>query len=124
VSDGLARDLPRLLGGLGAELLLDPALIVAETMRAAPFLGLSPEELFFLGGEDYALLGSCPEYLWTQVSAAIPEARLLGRVCREKRITQGGKELHLRGFDHFSPDSSGYLGLNQKKQRPAAASKS
>ena len=102
VSDGLARDLPRLLGGLGAELLFDPAIVPTETARAAPSLRLSPEEFFLLGGEDYALLGACPEALWAQVSAAVPEARFLGRVCRENRITRNGKELHLRGFDHFS----------------------
>jgi len=102
VSDGLARDLPRLLGGLGAELLFDPALVSHETMRAAPLMGLSPEELFFLGGEDYALLGACPEHLWQHLSAAIPEARQLGRVCREERVTRNGKEFCLGGFDHFS----------------------
>ena len=110
VSDGLARDLPRLLGGLGAELLFESALLPAETARAASSLnlGLTPEELFFLGGEDYALLGACPEHLWPQVSA-IPEARFFGRVCREKRITHNGKDLRLHGFDHFSlaADASG-----------------
>ncbi|MCL1939031.1 MAG: class II aldolase/adducin family protein [Desulfovibrionaceae bacterium] len=116
VSDGLARDLPRLLGGFGAELAFDPALVPAETARAASSLGFSPEELFFLGGEDYALLGSCPQSLWPRISALIPEARFLGRVCRENVIAHNGKTLNLRGFDHFSP-----VPIGKERALPAVA---
>ena len=107
VSDGLIRDLPRLLGDLGAELLFDPALVPAETARAASLQGLSPEELFSLGGEDYALLGSCPQELWPRVSAVIPDASFLGHVRRERVIARNGNIVNLRGFDHFSSAPAG-----------------
>ena len=102
VSDGLARDLPRLLGGLGADLIFDPALVPVETARAASSMGLTPEEAFFLGGEDYALLGSCPRHIWPQLSSALPEARLLGHVLADPGIVRDGKVCALSGFDHFS----------------------
>ena len=102
VSDGLARDLPRLLNGLGAELMFDPALVPKETARAAPAMGFSSEEAFFLGGEDYALLGSCPRHLWPHLSALLPSARLLGHVSADRAVTRDGKALELHGFDHFS----------------------
>jgi thiamine-monophosphate kinase len=102
VSDGPARDLPRLLGGLGADLAVGPELLHPELAEAAEHMGASPEELYLLGGEDYALLGTCPEALWPAVRAAVPDAARLGRVCRETGLLLRGRPFTSRGFDHFS----------------------
>ena len=107
VSDGLARDLPRLLGPHGAALALDPAVIPPEVRIASTRLGRPPEQFFLLGGEDYALLGTCPEALWTLVSDAVPAARTLGRVCREPGLFLDGEPFAMDGFDHFSSARGG-----------------
>lgn len=102
VSDGLVRDLPRLLGGLGADLDFEPGIIPEETAKAAPLMGLLPEELFLLGGEDYSLAGACAKRMWPRVQQAVPEARLLGTVKSAPGLSLRGRDLALEGFDHFS----------------------
>ncbi|MDR2124831.1 MAG: thiamine-phosphate kinase [Desulfovibrio sp.] len=102
VSDGPARDLPRLLGGLGADLAVGPELLHPELAEAAGQMGASPDALFLLGGEDYALLGTCPEALWPDVQAAAPGAARLGRVRREAGLLLRGRPFTARGFDHFT----------------------
>jgi thiamine-monophosphate kinase len=104
-SDGLARDLPRLLGALGADLRISPGLIPEEVRSEAGRLGIAPEKIFLAGGEDYALLGSCPESLWPPVQKAVPAARLLGRVRKDGLFSCNGAGLSLAslaGFDHFA----------------------
>lgn len=103
LSDGLVRDLPRLLGGQGADLDPAPDLIAQEVIAAAPYLKTDPESLFLLGGEDYALLGSCPEDMLPALAAAVPDARLLGRVRERAGLYLRGKRIDLHGFDHFAP---------------------
>jgi thiamine-monophosphate kinase len=103
LSDGLARDLPRLLHGLGANLDFSPSLIAKEVTEAAPHMHCGPEEIFLLGGEDYALLGSCPEELMPRIADAVPAVRPLGRVQARAGLFRAGKELCLDGFDHFLP---------------------
>jgi ribulose-5-phosphate 4-epimerase/fuculose-1-phosphate aldolase/thiamine monophosphate kinase len=107
VSDGLVRDLPRLLGDYGATLDLPPEWPSDEVRAAAPLMGLSPEAVALLGGEDYALLGSCPEPLWPLLRKAAPAARLIGRVKEEGGVTHRGRPLPGRGFDHFAAALSG-----------------
>lgn len=102
VSDGLVRDLPRLLGPLGVELDVDPALVPLELHKAEELLGIPAEELFLLGGEDYALLGTCPMNAWPALSAAVPAAVRLGRAAEAPGLRLRGRELRLSGFDHFS----------------------
>lgn len=102
LSDGLARDLARLLGGLGADLFFDRSIIPPEVIAAAEVMGVEPEELFLLGGEDYALIGSCAGNFWPRLAGAVPEARLLGRADARPEITRQGLRLSLEGFDHFS----------------------
>jgi thiamine-monophosphate kinase len=114
VSDGPARDLPRLLGGLGADITVGPELLHAELAEAAERMGTSPEELYLLGGEDYALLGTCPETLWPDVRAAVPGASRLGRVRRESGLLLCGRPFTARGFDHFSDAA----GRTQEVRRP------
>lgn len=102
LSDGLARDLPRLLMGLGCHLDLEAEGIHREIHSAAKLMGLSPEALFLLGGEDYALIGTCPEACWARLRSAVPGARALGKVRAASEILWHGKPLALEGFDHFS----------------------
>lgn len=108
LSDGLARDLPRLLGPYGVDLSLAPRLFPEEVCKAASLLGLPPEQIFLLGGEDYALLGSCAEALWPRVSSAVPGARIIGRVREEPGLFLDRQPVVLDGFDHFaSPSEEG-----------------
>ena len=116
LSDGLARDLPRLLGPqLGAELNLPaphPTLLRwAEHERTltdthspdAPQTTLrqAAQRLAFLGGEDYALIGTCDPRAAAQVMATLPESALLGHVTKNPGLHCAGVNI-LEGFDHFA----------------------
>lgn len=107
LSDGLARDLPRLLGPHGILLTFDPALFSPELVRAAALYKMPVEQLFLHGGEDYALLGSCAEELWPRLREAVPAAKSIGRVCPEPGMFVGGKPVFISGFDHFSGGATG-----------------
>jgi thiamine-monophosphate kinase len=106
LSDGLARDLPRLLGmtrsGLGAELLIPEALLHEELVRHARMRGNDPAREAYLGGEDYALLGACSPNLLPSLHAALPGLWEIGTVTGSGGIrlngTWTGDDL---GFDHF-----------------------
>lgn len=109
VSDGLAVDLPRLLGApgsrnvLGAELSLGEDKLHREVMEHARLHGQDALREAYLGGEDYALLGACAPDLFTSLHAAIPELRAIGVVRTGGRIFMNGQEMTgLHGFDHFS----------------------
>ncbi len=106
LSDGLIRDLPRLLGGLGADLCFDKSIVPGEVIAAAEAMGSRPEDLFLLGGEDYALIGSCAEEFWPRLSEAVPGTRLLGRASTRPGISRRGLPVVLEGFDHFSGHSA------------------
>lgn len=121
VSDGLARDLPRLLGmtgmtgmtgaregesssqgPLGAQVILPEGLLPAEVIRHAREHGLCPVTEAWLGGEDYALLGACVPDLLPALHAALPSLISIGVVtegggicCNAEVMSVGG------GFDHF-----------------------
>ena len=109
VSDGLARDLPRLLGrgersdggGLGAALVLPRGRLHPEVSRYAEAHGLDPVEQALLGGEDYALLGACAPDMLPPLHAAIPGFMTIG-VVTEDGLTCNNRPLDdLQGFDHF-----------------------
>ena len=106
VSDGLARDLPRLLAsrrsGLGADIRLSPSDLHEEIRRYASMHGISAPDFAFEGGEDYALAGTCPETLWPELlrELSVP-AVMLGQV-RRGEITLNGQPPACAGFDHFS----------------------
>ncbi len=104
VSDGLARDLPRLLGAYGAELhmpQLHPAILnlMQKQGESDPIQAARTQAL--QGGEDYALLGTCPPDRWKALLAALPSACLLGFVTASNTILMDGTPLY-GGFDHFS----------------------
>ncbi|MBO4316753.1 MAG: thiamine-monophosphate kinase [Mailhella sp.] len=123
VSDGLARDLPRILGReglltsktpLGADISLTPD--SEELLAFCSEYGLDADAFAFSGGEDYALLGICPAQLWPEIqelmgktaelsSLAVP-VRKLGTVTGGG-IRLNGKEVQFEGFDHFSLQHTG-----------------
>ena len=102
LSDGLARDLPRLLDsrrtGLGADIELPEAALCDEVRRFAGEQGESAAEFAFRGGEDYALIGTCPPELERAVETL--GARKLGEA-RAGGITLNGRPWTAPGFDHF-----------------------
>ncbi len=102
LSDGPVRDLPRLLAGLGAD--LDPAqeAIHPEIQAYAAADNLPAESLFLLGGEDYALIGTCAPQSFAGLRALLPQTVRLGTVRAEPGLTLRGRPLHLVGFDHLA----------------------
>lgn len=108
VSDGLASDLPRLLGHsaasapLGAEIEIPADMLHPEVLRHAELRGRDPVFEAFAGGEDYALLGACAQDMASSLHAAIPGFRKIGRVTDTGNIYCNGVDITgLTGFDHF-----------------------
>jgi thiamine-monophosphate kinase len=109
VSDGLARDLPRLLNsrknGLGADICLDEGKIHPEIVSYCEQSGLDAVSFAFEGGDDYALAGTCPAEVWSELEAllsgfSVPTVKL-GTV-RKGSFTLNGSPIASAGFDHFS----------------------
>ena len=102
VSDGLARDLPRLLPpGCGADLFFPPAALHPEVTAHAAGHGRPPEKVAFFGGEDYALLATVTPAALAGLRAALPEATPIGRLTPAPGYTLNGAPINERGFDHF-----------------------
>lgn len=111
ISDGLARDLPRLLGQggengarhahFGASLWIEKGALHPEAIRHAALHGRDAIEEALLGGEDYALLGACAPDMLPALKAAIPGLFPLGHVLSENGLFCNGEEMRPGGFDHF-----------------------
>jgi thiamine-monophosphate kinase len=108
VSDGLARDIPRLLGqgtgsdkNLGADLACAEDLLHPEALAFYGSQGLDPVEAFVLGGEDYALLAGVQPSGLALVLAALPAARHIGTVSATPGLRLNGAPFTRAGFDHF-----------------------
>ena len=102
VSDGLARDLPRLLPpGIGADLFLPPGMLPPEVTAHAAGHGRKPEKEAVFGGEDYALVASATPEGWNAVRAALPEANPIGMIGTKPGYTLNGAPFAMGGFDHF-----------------------
>lgn len=109
ISDGLARDVPRLLGitgerlgrPLGAHVVLHEAMLPPEVIRYAREYHKNPVTEAWLGGEDYALLGACAPELLPTLHAALPELHSLGTVTGSGRIFCNGQPADAGDFDHF-----------------------
>ena len=119
VSDGIMRDLPRLLGltgelsaagqvsrgSLGAEIMLARGQLHPEVVGYAETNGKNPVHEALLGGEDYALLGSCAPDMLPPLHAAIPRLTSIGVVTAGGGIVCNNEPLdtlaEMRGFDHF-----------------------
>lgn len=102
VSDGLARDLPRLLGPLGAELSMGLEALHPEVAGFFTARGEDPVEAAVLGGEDYALIACVPQKRLPYVLAVLPQARVIGRVSSTPGVRINGGPVLLPGFDHFA----------------------
>ncbi|MBG0789293.1 MAG: thiamine-phosphate kinase [Desulfovibrionaceae bacterium] len=102
VSDGLARDLPRLLGpDLGADLTLDPSELHRDVTAYAESIGTDPAEFAVLGGEDYALLGAVSPFDAGRAES-VPGFTRIGTVTKTPGIVLNGTPFTAQGFDHFS----------------------
>jgi len=112
LSDGLVRDIPRLLGSglartddgpawpaLGAELTLTSEALHPELRR---FAVADPLAEALLGGEDYALLGAVEDAALDRLCRLLPMALPVGRVVDTPGLHVAGRSLDLHGFDHFS----------------------
>ncbi len=108
LSDGLARDIPRLLGidkqnMLGAKLIFPKALLHEEVLRHAKLHGRDATKEAWLGGEDYALLGACVPKLLPILHAALPHLHSIGTITDSGKIELNEEILMPdSGFDHFS----------------------
>lgn len=116
LSDGILRDLPRLLGQngelgshskrLGADIALSSACLPPEVVEYALEHDLDPALEALTGGEDYALLGSCAPDMVGALSTAIPGFYQIGQVTDMGRIVCNGLDVtDLVGFDHFENGS-------------------
>ena len=109
LSDGLARDLPRLLGwsqqskGWGAELELEEGILSPALLDFCREFELPPLREALLGGEDYLLLGTAknPEDIEKAAKESGGHAQIIGKV-RKSSLLVNGAPLKLDGFDHFS----------------------
>lgn len=103
VSDGLARDLPRLLGpDLGADIEIPLDSLHPEVASFARKAGRDPAESAFAGGEDFALLGAASPEAVREAERAVPGLMRLGAVANRPGIRLNGRPAATRGFDHFT----------------------
>ncbi len=112
VSDGLAQDIPRLLEDFAYTLTLNEDNLDSEIKTFCEKHGYSLEktlEFAIKGGEDYALLGTCPEKLFDEFQKACPSAKKIGFVGNrgEKQRILSNKNTSfclsaMQGFDHFN----------------------
>jgi len=102
VSDGLARDLPRLLGPkLGADLTISANDLNGNVVAFSLGVGVDPVETAVLGGEDYALLGAVSPDNMEKVGS-VPGLDVIGVVTDSPGLIVNGSPFTAEGFDHFN----------------------
>ena len=109
LSDGLAADLPGLLGALGATLDLDALPVSSDARRLAASDGVPATEHAWADGEDHELLFAAEPGAADWIEAAFrkafpgtPLARI-GEVGREAGLREAkGRALPRGGFSHFA----------------------
>lgn len=111
LSDGLARDMPRLIGlhpsgivkrnaqGPGADLALPPP--HPEIARYCAANELDSDRFRLAGGEDYALIGSCDPAALPLLRQALPGLYSVGAVSAKPGLRCQGADIE-PGFDHFA----------------------
>lgn len=114
ISDGVAKDLPRLLAFgqrqealPGADLHLRPGVLHPELLAACAQRDLDPVREALLGGEDYLLLLAMRPQAGEADEVKAPEAfssqlLAIGEVTAQPGIRLHGEGLSGMGFDHFS----------------------
>ncbi len=116
ISDGLMRDIPRLLArqgiieenkkALGARIILLEENLNLETISYAKSLGEDAALFAYSGGEDYGLLGACSKDAWIELQkkwkgqSAFARIWKIGDVCQEN-LTLNDACIKENGFDHF-----------------------
>ena len=100
LSDGLARDLPRLALASGLQAELRGADLPGPPAELCAQLGIEPTRCALLGGEDYQLLLAGPAEL--SADGLIDVGRLVSGTPGAALIDS--KPLGDKGFDHFSAD--------------------
>ncbi|MDQ7032322.1 MAG: thiamine-phosphate kinase [Desulfonauticus sp.] len=104
VSDGIAKDIQRLLpSGLGVKLRQQLPLD-EEIFRFAQTNQLDPLCLALEGGEDYALMGVIEPNTFEQIKTLVPQVWILGEVIEQQGLFYKDKKLEVIGFDHFAND--------------------
>lgn len=111
VSDGLARDLPRLVQeGQGAKIYLPQANTEIEhylrqsRKYSADKIPAAVIHQMYLGGEDYALVGTCEPRCKDVLLNAMQEIVFIGKVTDDGRFFCNNVEYSKTdlGFDHFA----------------------
>lgn len=101
VSDGLARDLPRLVGPeLGADITLVSEQLNGNVLAFGLGVGADPVEIAILGGEDYALVGATSPDNMDKVKS-VPGLTVIGTVTDTPGLIVNGAPFQAEGFDHF-----------------------
>lgn len=102
VSDGLARDLPRLVGPeLGASLDIREDMLHPEVIEFANAINADPVNLAIQGGEDYALVGAADFLDLKSKIESVPGIRVIGKVTDTPGLIVNGQPFEAPGFDHF-----------------------
>lgn len=103
LSDGLARDVPRLLGpGLATCITLTPDHLPPEVRAYAEAHALDPAVFAYTGGEDYLLLGSCAPEFVDVLRDTVPGVTVIGEAYPGTQTFLNGRPVNQQGFDHFS----------------------
>lgn len=117
ISDGLMRDVPRLLARqgiifadektFGAEIKIMETMLHPEIIRYCQEKALDPCYFAYKGGEDYGLLGVCAkdaypllESCYAKNNQSLHALHKLGTVTKGE-ITLNGRTIGEAGFDHF-----------------------
>jgi len=102
LSDGLARDLPRLLRASGVRAVVDSARLPGPPAALAARVGEEPAALAWVGGEDYELLVAGPPGLPGAVGLDLIEVGRLEAGPPEVVLTGPLAGRDLPGFDHLA----------------------
>lgn len=114
ISDGLMRDVPRLLArqgiifddeqSFGAEIELSESLLHPEIIRYCKEQNLDPAYFAYKGGEDYGLVGVCVKNAYELFESFCAKQNIalhkLGTVTKDG-ITLNSRTISEAGFDHF-----------------------
>ncbi len=111
LSDGLARDLPRLLGACLRNRVfpcpvrhcsLTTPCCTPELRAYAVASGQSALHLALMGGEDYVLLGCASAGFCQAHGKQLPGLHRIGEVTAAPGLSLNGTAVETAGFDHFS----------------------
>lgn len=114
ISDGLMRDIPRLLArqgivfadehSFGADIAINETMLHPEIIRYCGEQNLDPCYFAYKGGEDYGLVGVCAGNAYALFEEFCAKQNMtphkLGTV-RKGEITLNSRSIEEAGFDHF-----------------------